>query len=71
MKWGSTQSLYYRHNVLLQNYRISSERIWMTKTVGSLIDLSLGMWNVRCDLLHGADESETKIKKKAKLLIKV
>ena len=56
------QALYYKHNIILHDYGIYSERSWVIKTVGSLLDLTLGLWNIRCDLLHGADEREIKKK---------
>ena len=40
----------------------------MTKTVGSFIDFTLGMWKEIYDSLHGANETEKKAKKKIKLL---
>lgn len=32
----------------------------MVKTIGSLLDCTLGLWNDRCDTLHGAIDAERK-----------
>ena len=44
-----------------------NEMAWISKTVGSFLDFTLGMWNTRCNALHGADAAEVKMKKKEKL----
>jgi len=66
--WGRAQTIYYRYNTLLHDSRIYNENKWVTKTVGSFIDFTLGMWKERCDSLHGANETENKVKKKIKIL---
>ena len=30
------------------------------KTIGNLLDFTLGLWTDRCDILHGATEAEKK-----------
>jgi hypothetical protein len=70
-KWGVAQAMYYSSNVLLNASFQYTGETWMEKTVGSFIDMTLGMWNARCDVLHGADEVATKIKKKNRILQQV
>lgn len=40
-------------------------------TIKSFIDLSLGMWNDRCNTLHGVDEKEQKVKTRQRILKQV
>ena len=40
-------------------------------TVDTLFGFTLGMWNTRCNSLHGVDVAEVKMKKKDKLLKRV
>ena len=70
-KWGAAQALYYSSNALLNDSFKYTGDIWMAKTVGSFIDLTLGMWNARCAVLHGADEVAIKTKKKNRILHQV
>jgi hypothetical protein len=70
-KWGVAQALYYSSNVLLNESFKYTGDIWMEKTVGSFIDMTLGMWNARCAVLHGVDEVAIKIKKKNRILQQV
>ena len=43
----------------------------MSKTVGSFIDLTLGLWTERCNILHGADVAEVKHRKKENMVERV
>ena len=43
----------------------------MSKTVGSFIDLTLGLWTERCNILHGENVAEVKQKKKEKMVERV
>ena len=40
-------------------------------TIKSFLDLSLGMWNDRCNTLHGVDEKEQKLKARRRVLKQV
>ena len=68
---GVAQAFYYRGNTLLNASVMYSGDTWMAKTVGSFLDITLGMWNARCAVLHGADEVEAKTKKKNRILQQV
>ena len=68
---GAAQALYYNGNALLNDSFKYTGDIWMAKTVGSFIDLTLGMWNARCAVLHGADEVARKTKQKNRILQQV
>ena len=43
----------------------------MSKTVGSFIDLTLGLWTERCNILHEVDVAEFKQQKKEKMVERV
>ena len=64
LKWGLAQELYYKQNVLTLDSEKFSNQIWTTKTIKSLLEFTLGMWNEQCDALHGASEAESKQKKR-------
>ena len=43
----------------------------MVKTIGSFIDLSLGLWNNRCCILHGVDKKMQQFKSKEQLKMQI
>ena len=69
--WGKVQALYYENNILLHDSKQYLESGWMSETVGSFIDLTLGLWTERYNILHGSDITEFKQKKKEKMVERV
>ena len=64
---GKAQALCYDKIPNIRDSKLYSEKEWMFKTVGSLIDFALRLWNERCDSLHGATEAENKTIRKDKI----
>ena len=58
--WGKAQDIYYRENPDTSTKKHFTAQVWMVKTIGSLLDFTLGLWTDRCDILHGATEKEKK-----------
>jgi len=70
-KWGKAQELYYYQNAITRDSKLHSKQRWMTKTITSLLDFTLGLWNERCDALHGASKEENNKKKKLNVVEQV
>ena len=63
---GEAQGLYYQMNPDLKVKKHLTGLNWAKVMIGALIDMSLAMWNNRCDSLHGKSEEEKVQKKKDK-----
>ena len=57
---GKAQGMYYGDNPDTREGKYFSSQVWMVKTIGNLLDFTLGLWTDRCDILHGATEKEKK-----------
>ena len=65
--WAQAQGVFNAENPDTRNRRHFNANTWMVKTIGSLIDLSLGLWNDRCCILHGVDKKMQRQKSKEQL----
>ena len=59
-KWGIVQAIFYGNNEETRAEKHFTLDVWNAKTIGSLLSFTLGLWNDRCDTLHGANEAEHK-----------
>ena len=66
-KWGRAQEMYYHHNAIIWDNKTYSKQSWTRKTIESFYDNVLGLWNERCDALHGATAKENNEKRKQKI----
>ena len=66
-KWERAQEMYYYHNAITQESKLYSKQSWTIKTIQSLYEYVLGLWNECCDALHGATVKENNEKKRQKI----
>ena len=70
-KWGYVQAKYYQLNPHTSDSKKYSGESWMRKTVKALLQYTLGMWNTRCKVLHGENETEQLKKRKEAAVMQV
>ena len=70
-KWGQAQSLFYDSNPDTRLVKHFTREVWVHKTIGSFLLHTEGLWNDRCDCMHGATEEENKKILKSKAVAKV
>jgi hypothetical protein len=70
-KWGQAQELFYDSNPDTRLVKYYSGEVWVYKTIGSFLLHTLGLWNDRCDCMHGATDAENKRIMKSKAVAKV
>ena len=58
--WGKAPIMFYMDNPDTRECKHFSAQVWMVKTIGSLLDLTLGLWKDMCGTLHGATEVRRK-----------
>ena len=51
-KWGMAQNIYYQSHPDLRNQKRYSQKSWEKRTIKSLVEISLGLWKDRCEILH-------------------
>jgi hypothetical protein len=59
-KWGKAQGIYYDSNPDTRSKKYYTREVWVHKTIGSFLFHTLGLWNDRCDCMHGATDEEKK-----------
>ena len=63
-KWGKAQGMFYGINHHTRHEKHFTEQVWVAKVIASLLRFTLGLWNDRCEVLHGANlEERQKIKR--------
>ena len=67
-KWGEAQNIYYQMNPDTQREKHFNQKTWTKAIIKSFIDMSLGMWDDRCKVLHGRTVDEKRKIKKEKIL---
>ena len=67
-KWGEAQHIYYQMNPDTKREKRFNQKTWTKATIKSFIDMSLGMWDDRCKVLHGRTVDEKRKIKKEKIL---
>ena len=70
-KWGIAQNIYYQAHPDLKHNRQYSQQQWEKRTIQSLIEICLGLWKDRCEILHGKENIDKKSKEKQKLILQV
>ena len=66
--WGYAQSYYYALNLDTRSKKYCTRQAWKKLAIKALINMSLGMWDDRCKVLHGRTEDEQRKIKKDKVL---
>ena len=66
-KWGRAQQLFYSANPLTNRKKHFTGDNWMTKTIESMIQLTLSLWKCWCEVLHGTENKDKKAILKADL----
>ena len=63
--------MFYKNSPETRGKLYFSAKLWAAATVTSFIDLSLNLWNDRCDTMHGIDEEDAKRIAKDKVVKRV
>ena len=71
LNWSKAQQIYYSSNPETRNKKYMNQTTWAKRTVLSLLELALGVWNDRCKVLHGEENKDQRFKLKQSLQIKV
>ena len=58
--WGMAQAMFYSNSPHIRGKQCFSGTLWAVKTVRSLLNFSLDLWNDRCNTMHGEDGEERK-----------
>ena len=67
-KWGEAQQIYYQMNPDTKRVKYFNQKAWIKASIQAFIDMSLGMWDDRCKVLHGRTVEEKKKIKQEKIL---
>ena len=67
-KWGEAQQIYYQMNPDTKRVKYFNQKAWIKASIQAFIDMSLGMWDDRCKVLHGRTEEEKETIKREKIL---
>ena len=57
-KWGEAQTLYYQMNPDTKKKPYFNHKARSKAAIKALLNMSLGMWNDRCKVLHGKTTDE-------------
>ena len=61
-KWGEAQHIYYQMNPDTKREKYFNQKAWMKASIQAFIDMSLGIWDGRCKVLHGRTVEEQREK---------
>ena len=67
-KWGEAHNLYYQMNPDTKDKTYFNQKVWSKAAIKASLDMSLGMWDNRCNVLHGRTEDEKRKIKQDKIL---
>ena len=58
LNWSKAQQIYYSSNPETRHKKYMNQTTWAKRTVLSLLELALGVWNDRCKVLHGEENKD-------------